>query len=248
MITLLRRMRRNLIHSNNTRKYILYALGEIALVVIGILLALQINNWNEDRKNRNLERSTLVEIRSSINEEIDLFKKEIQYQKSLGDVSIFLLDHIKSGQAYEPKLDTLWEKTARFYWPVFNRVAFDLLESRGIDLIRNDHLRNEIVQLFNAHQEDLHNSIRIAQKFSDRYIEDLFDRFSNPITADFGNEFSYKQEVLTPINYNELIQDSVFINKLGHSIKVRYRMSQLVGDYIEKAEEVMEIIDAELSQ
>ena len=50
MQTFLRKIRRSLIESRNVKKYILYAIGEIALVVVGILIALQINNWNEERK------------------------------------------------------------------------------------------------------------------------------------------------------------------------------------------------------
>ena len=51
MITLFRRMRQKFIESGNITRYILYAVGEILLVVIGILIALQVNNWNEERKN-----------------------------------------------------------------------------------------------------------------------------------------------------------------------------------------------------
>jgi hypothetical protein len=50
MLHFLRRIRRSLINTGATRKYLLYAVGEIALVMIGILLALQVNNWNEGNK------------------------------------------------------------------------------------------------------------------------------------------------------------------------------------------------------
>jgi len=55
MIRFFRTIRKKLIEEDNVRKYLLYAVGEILLVVIGILIALQINNWNENRKNRILE-------------------------------------------------------------------------------------------------------------------------------------------------------------------------------------------------
>tara|TARA_Y100000385_G_C13099534_1_gene643585 strand:- start:2936 stop:3121 length:186 start_codon:yes stop_codon:yes gene_type:complete len=58
MLTLLRKIRKSLIDSGSSRKYLLYAIGEIALVVIGILIALQINNWNESRKDRQWKNIT----------------------------------------------------------------------------------------------------------------------------------------------------------------------------------------------
>src|SRR5210317_2143230 len=52
MIKFFRHIRQNLIMENKTSRYFKYAIGEIVLVMIGILLALQINNWNENRKNK----------------------------------------------------------------------------------------------------------------------------------------------------------------------------------------------------
>lgn len=66
MLSFLRKIRRSLIDSSSTKKYLLYAIGEIALVVIGILIALQINNWNEWKKERNVEHIVLEDIRESI--------------------------------------------------------------------------------------------------------------------------------------------------------------------------------------
>jgi len=59
MLRFFRHIRKKLIEQDNARKYLLYAIGEIALVMIGILLALQVNNWNEDRKERQRERTYL---------------------------------------------------------------------------------------------------------------------------------------------------------------------------------------------
>jgi len=50
MIKFFRKIRRQLLTENRFSKYLLYAIGEIVLVVIGILIALQINIWNENRK------------------------------------------------------------------------------------------------------------------------------------------------------------------------------------------------------
>ena len=77
MIKFFRKIRHNLMETRKTTKYFKYAIGEIILVVIGILIALQINNWNEERKNRNREQSIL---------------KNLQIDFKLGSEMILLLD------------------------------------------------------------------------------------------------------------------------------------------------------------
>jgi hypothetical protein len=62
MINFFRKIRKKLSDDNKPLKYMMYALGEIILVVIGILIALQINNWNEDRKRRAIEIKIYEEI------------------------------------------------------------------------------------------------------------------------------------------------------------------------------------------
>ena len=69
MITFFRRFRQRLLSENKFSKYLLYAIGEIILVVIGILIALQINNANEDRKAR------LQEIKYLKNLQVDILTK-----------------------------------------------------------------------------------------------------------------------------------------------------------------------------
>lgn len=62
MLRYFRIIRKKLIEQVNVRKYILYAIGEILLVVIGILIALQVNNWNEQRKVDNEEQAILARL------------------------------------------------------------------------------------------------------------------------------------------------------------------------------------------
>ena len=66
MIKFFRHIRRSLINENKMGKYFKYAIGEILLVVIGILIALQINNWNENKKANDKEHQVLTEIISDL--------------------------------------------------------------------------------------------------------------------------------------------------------------------------------------
>lgn len=70
MIQIFRRIRQNLLASNRLRQYLVYALGEIALVMIGILLALQVNNWNEARKTDQRMQTYIQNIIMSLDQDI----------------------------------------------------------------------------------------------------------------------------------------------------------------------------------
>ncbi|HPG09374.1 MAG TPA: DUF6090 family protein, partial [Saprospiraceae bacterium] len=66
MIHLFRKIRKELIKGNRTTQYLRYAIGEIILVMIGILLALQVNNWNENRKDKIIEQEYLNRLQLDI--------------------------------------------------------------------------------------------------------------------------------------------------------------------------------------
>ena len=66
MINFFRRIRKKLANDNKPLKYMRYAIGEIVLVVIGILIALQVNNWNEDYKESLAIKNVLIEIKEDL--------------------------------------------------------------------------------------------------------------------------------------------------------------------------------------
>ena len=70
MIKFFRKIRYNLMSENKTAKYFKYAIGEIILVVIGILIALQINNWNEKQKDIEKEQQILLSLREEFKQNI----------------------------------------------------------------------------------------------------------------------------------------------------------------------------------
>ena len=76
MIKFFRKIRQNLLSEGKTGKYLIYAFGEIVLVVIGILIALSINNWNESKKESKKELSLLVNLKNNITEDIISLKQQ----------------------------------------------------------------------------------------------------------------------------------------------------------------------------
>jgi hypothetical protein len=93
MIKLFKNIRKNLLMENKTSKYLKYAIGEIILVVIGILIALQINNWNELRKNESKILSILKEVQNDLQEDILKSKELFAYYKRRDSIIQLALDN-----------------------------------------------------------------------------------------------------------------------------------------------------------
>ena len=70
MTPFFRRIRKKMADDNKPLKYMRYAIGEVVLVVIGILIALQINNWNEEKKTEQRIVSFLIEIQNNLDNDI----------------------------------------------------------------------------------------------------------------------------------------------------------------------------------
>ena len=86
MIKFFRKIRRRLLTENKFSKYVLYAVGEIILVIIGILIALQINNNNESKKTFNNELQLYVNILDDLNSEYNIITDHIDITKKYGDL------------------------------------------------------------------------------------------------------------------------------------------------------------------
>ena len=146
MINFFRRIRKKLADDNKPLKYARYAIGEIFLVVVGILIALQINNWNYKRLERKEEIEILNSVKNDIENTIAEFDhlNQIREQMLSSTKSIFKMTNTMDFENKE--LDSLVGLT--FYRPTFNNTlgTIDQLFSSGkISLIRNHSLRNFLI-------------------------------------------------------------------------------------------------------
>ncbi|WP_432277879.1 DUF6090 family protein [Microcosmobacter mediterraneus] len=92
MITFFRRLRQKLLSENKFSKYLMYAIGEIILVVIGILIALQVNNWNEKRKAKAKFTNTIEQVYNALDSDYNYFSRShfnLGYQMKLIDSLIY---------------------------------------------------------------------------------------------------------------------------------------------------------------
>jgi tetratricopeptide (TPR) repeat protein len=150
MIKFFRKIRQNLLIKNKTGKYFKYAIGEIVLVVIGILIALQINNWNESRKKEQVEKQVLKSLFQEI-EKDRIMLKDIYYLYERDERSITYFKNLiwKEEHSMEDALTLNKFGGLAFRDVNPNRITYDEMISTGkIYYLSNQELVNEIINYY----------------------------------------------------------------------------------------------------
>ena len=134
-------MRNDLLNTGRLRKYLTYALGEIILVMIGILLAMQVNNWNEARKNKTAELKALNDLRKEFASNQATFQEHLHYKKEkeqLWNEFIHKLSDKNVPEAAKPKRRI---DPGSITWNPSFGMLNSLLHSGNIDHLENDSLK-----------------------------------------------------------------------------------------------------------
>lgn len=153
-------MKKQLLGNGNFRRYILYAIGEIILVMIGILLALQVNEWNENNLKRKEETRILIGFKKDLsNDIIQLGNIILSTQKRMQEIdSIFTMMHHPSIELM-PTFIKFNEKITQGDLFELNSGTFDeSLGSGKISYIQNDSLRGQIFEYYRKINENLTQS------------------------------------------------------------------------------------------
>lgn len=133
---------------NKIRSYLLYALGEIFLVVIGILIALQINNWNEERKTRVLEEQLLSSLLQEFEANLEILEQTVSLNKYVIEKSIELGKFTGPNLAYfdEKELSALMVDVFKYeprYVPNQGTVN-EIISSGRLSVLSDPELRKAI--------------------------------------------------------------------------------------------------------
>jgi hypothetical protein len=153
-------------------RYFKYAIGEIILVVIGILIALQINNWNENQKSIKDERYVLTEVLKNLEEDALLVNEIITQRQKAKTAVIALQKFVNSKSKDSDSLQFHMVNLLTFerYFPINN--AYEILKSKGLQLSNNE-LTTKISRYYDYEQPKMSNSIldievTILKIFNDR--------------------------------------------------------------------------------
>lgn len=203
MLKFFRKIRQNLILEGKSVKYLKYALGEIILVVIGILIALQINNWNDQKKNKSNENvyyQKLLEDFELDKKLIDNLFVKADYRIATSKEILIELDSATKDKYYLINKFLLATR-GDIYVP--RDVTFkDLISSGNLKLINDIKIKNSLIQYYS----ELENKRGQLKQNRDEVTQRVFD-LVHSIDINMIQEFNYVNEILGPEIFGILPQN-----------------------------------------
>jgi hypothetical protein len=242
MIKFFRKIRQKLLTENKFSKYLLYAIGEIILVVIGILIALSINNWNENRKLKGAETKLLQNFKTSIEADtvrinfyIDLFTK---VEKTINRIDL----HIEKDLPYNSSLNFAF--STAIFWPKIDQEIFTTVTSSDLNNISNDALKKEITTYYSFANGEFDTSI---ERYTN-YIEDGVRTIFNSRFTGFGTIPDEEKISMVPNDFEALKQDKEFRYFLKTQQNYfHWYMKRPLNKAKEKADHLLRSINDELT-
>lgn len=194
MLNFFRKLRQNLLSGAKTVTYFKYATGEIFLVMIGILLALQVNNWNDKRKKNEEETQYYFKLL----EDFELEKKQIEsiqnsIELSIKNINELMLDFDAGNRTRNYLVNKFVSSVRRDIYVPLNKTFEELIYSGNLNIIGDQRIKNALIQ----YDSDMKSNIAVIQKNRDEFVKEVFE-FTNS-SLDFGmQEIDFVNELLFP--------------------------------------------------
>jgi len=215
MIKFFRQIRRNLMEQNKTGKYFKYAIGEIVLVVIGILIALSINNWNETRIQQNELNESIKSITTNVKSDIASLKLIKTARNNTATEKDSIVNYYRQDEIGLPvyEVNKLNREEANFFAAAFNDLRNTIAHQPNMsafDALKNSSYygkfqETDLGKVLNA----FYTTTRNLQKIEEEHNQNLVSA-----SQDWDKEFIDKKSILFtgPYAYSNANFNNLFIN------------------------------------
>jgi hypothetical protein len=236
MIKFFRTIRQKMLTENKFSKYLLYAIGEIVLVVIGILLALQINNWNQNITSKNELTQIVKEVRNDLNKDIEFLTMMIK----ISEETIYIIDNLLNNDNKMPE-DSLLINIAgvhRFTYFVPTNFGYNKLNKHPRTELLPDSLTNNLTTYYNGYSIERNEIIsETGTVYNFNYFRNYLIKYGFPIEM----EGLVRPKDVSNLNY--IINDTEFIGILRNSKAVWNAELGMLMDAREFAKNNLETIN-----
>ena len=207
MIKFFRKIRQNLLSEGKLSKYLIYAIGEILLVMIGILLAFQVNSWNDQKKRDLLEINILEELKQNLMVDISDFDRNVIWHKRALRSSQIISGVIENNLPYYDSLGNHFSNI--LIVPMFlpTATAYESLKLTGTKLITNNSLRFDVIELYERNYVFLKDVINTERLKMYNDLDGFYRRKFSSIDF-YGNSH--------PVNFEELMKNQEYSNYIHY--------------------------------
>ena len=258
MFRLFRRLRQRLLFDKKFSKYLLYAFGEVLILIFGILIALQVNNWNEERKRQDLETVILRAIKADLDQDLINCRGDTKNHRLPVNSLNIILNHFNTDLPLPDSLYGHLLETCSYTTTTYNNASFETLKSLGVGLISNVKLRNEIIFMYDSHQPFLtenrsffRDQITYAKRylFSTRF-EEGYNYASWVLDENLGvvDLASVDLGTLIPLNYESLKRDTEYIYFLKTTRNYHENYLDLLKNFETRLIQLISNIETEISR
>lgn len=234
MIKFFRHIRKSLLMENKTGKYFKYAIGEIVLVVIGILIALSINNWNDQRLERTQEIKYLKNIKSDLSKDLINLDRQLSIRKEKHKGSSKLISQI-NGTAITDLDELIFNVVNSIMEERFtpNNSTYNELNSSGnLNIISNDSIKSLIMELQELYQS---NAFAIEHEAFDykEYLSKPLNKFTqlNVLVPIYNKDKTAKEQGVNVEMFVDLFESKEYNNGL-------YIMNMISAGYLSSYDKI----------
>ena len=252
MIPFFRKIRKTLADDNKPIKYLRYAIGEIVLVVIGILIALQINNWNENRKDNLKEVANLNSLKSELEISLKELKSDYNSTKLFHNSTLKVQNYMRKKTRISDSMYMDFYLSYQFsgFFPKVS--TYETFKSGNLELIKSDSLKILITDIYEAGYKRIlsrNNTTRISTRIN--YYQEHFRITSNAkpdvSLMQLRNSFraipnNYEYLMNDP-KYESLISEAIFDRRLllrdyENTIELVRKVISEIEDYLKTKQEI----------
>ena len=260
MIKFFRKIRQDLLSKDKTGKYLKYAIGEIILVVIGILIALQINNWNEQNRIDKIENTYLTRLSQDLDDNITSWEKLIQNEEKRHEgIKQFIKFGLNKNKDSSLSVLPHFNIIGRWDDLTINQVTFDEMKSSGkLDIISNDSIKISLLQLDQLYKKVFERN-NTRKTSHNKYINDPITDVINTLNfivldnalselhpKKYTNEELESHYRLFQSDFFELFNNQRFMNSIVTSMYSYELVLSEIQDAYSKALKLKQLIDYEL--
>jgi len=222
-IQIFRKKRKVLLFAKEIKNYLLYSIGEIILVVLGILIALYINDWNENKKIKNKSNKSLERIKTDLKTEdyvLKDFKKRYNYSKN------YLKKILYQGDTNN--IDSIRFHFGPFVHYKMNTEYLNLKSSGQLNLISNRGLRNSIVNFYEVYysiyselekEHKLFINSRVLDYFYEEFPSDTTNFIKPKLVLNKLSDYKFKAIINNQIISLDYITKNLFLDQIDNIIR-----------------------------